>query len=306
MNFNKIIVENEKYYLNKYQYFYINKKEITKILNQINWPAIIVDTEFFNKSHNKEEIQPTLYNDTQKDLVYILQYSFAKNLEEIYNRINRKAIKSLAIKRNYNDKTYDFFKQYNLLKKSFINMCINKKIKTIIFAGQSNDKKIIESWVNENKNLLKNKKSDLFILDKTTNEYKINSLDIYQVLNHLSFVNLDNQNQQFYNPKNIQKGWIGENTITIPSLRKFIDYAKDIFNDSNLNDTEDIYLSCCNALKLFSLDKINIDEFEVLNKSVKLAKTHCFNDVLKILYLIDFIYAFSKFKNTNNKYIKKD
>ncbi|ADR24405.1 conserved domain protein [Mycoplasma leachii PG50] len=75
MNFNKIIVENEKYYLNKYQYFYINKKEITKILKQISWPAIIVDTEFFNKSHNKEELQPTLYNDNEKDCKFGLYFT---------------------------------------------------------------------------------------------------------------------------------------------------------------------------------------------------------------------------------------
>ncbi|SYV96136.1 Uncharacterised protein, partial [Mycoplasma putrefaciens] len=146
MKFNIIISSDKKYFLNNFQYFYIDKKQTLEELKKIKWPAIIVDTEFFNKSHNYDNLEPTLYDENQKDLVYVLQYSLAKNMNEIYYRVNRKAIKSLTIKRNFKDLNYNFFKQYNSLKNSFLNMCINKKIRTIIFAGSANDKKIIELW----------------------------------------------------------------------------------------------------------------------------------------------------------------
>ncbi|KNG79648.1 hypothetical protein [Mycoplasma sp. HU2014] len=306
MNFNSITSNKDKYFINDFQYFYINKKEVSNELKKIKWPAIIVDTEFFNRSHNTDNITPTLYDEQQKDLVYILQYSFAKNMNEIYYRVNRKAIKSLAIKRKHNDPNYNFTKQYNSLKNSFLNMCISKKIRTIIFAGSANDKKIIELWINQNKVILKNKKSDLFILDSQTKQYTVNSFDIYKVLQKLSFSNADENNNEFYNPKNLNKGLIGDDTIQLPSLRKFFDYTKQIFSDKGLNDEDDIYDLCCNALKLFSLKDIDVDHFKNYTRKVSLAKTHCFNDVLKILYMIDFLYAFSKFSDNKNKYIKKE
>ncbi|WP_043645703.1 hypothetical protein [Mycoplasma putrefaciens] len=306
MKFNIIISSDKKYFLNNFQYFYIDKKQTLEELKKIKWPAIIVDTEFFNKSHNYDNLEPTLYDENQKDLVYVLQYSLAKNMNEIYYRVNRKAIKSLTIKRNFKDLNYNFFKQYNSLKNSFLNMCINKKIRTIIFAGSANDKKIIELWINQNQAILKNKHSELFILDPTTKTYKVNSFDVYKILHNLSFSNTDQNNQQFYNPKNLNKGSIGENTIQLPSLKKFFDYFNQVFADPGFDEQENIYQLCSVALKFFSLDSLDEQQFKEYSHKINLAKKHCFNDVLKILYLIDFLYSFSKFDDSKNKYIKKD
>ncbi|SYV96135.1 Uncharacterised protein [Mycoplasma putrefaciens] len=60
------------------------------------------------------------------------------------------------------------------------------------------------------------------------------------------------------------------------------------------------------ALKFFSLDSLDEQQFKEYRHKINLAKKHCFNDVLKILYLIDFLYSFSKFDDSKNKYIKKD
>ncbi|ATZ18744.1 hypothetical protein ESOMN_v1c03620 [Williamsoniiplasma somnilux] len=307
MKNNSIQKKGDRYYLNDHQYFYLNKDTVLKDFKTIKFPAIIMDTEFFNKSHETNGNKSNLYNEINKDLVYILQYSFAKNFREIYERKNTKSIKSLTIKRSYKDEKYNFKKQYKAMMNSFINMCIGKGIKTLIFAGAANDKKIISSWINSNKKILNNKKTELFVLDEKTQDYSVNSFDIYNILeNALSFSNYTSEGLEFYKKQNLEKGKVGEDTISLPSLKKFFDYFNNIFDLKKFEESDDIYKLCCSALKFFSANTMHYDEFIKLNKDVNKAKIHCYNDVLKLLYLIKFLFAFTNFEDINNKYLKGD
>ncbi|ATZ17343.1 hypothetical protein ELUMI_v1c06210 [Williamsoniiplasma luminosum] len=296
------VTENE-FKINDHQGFFLDKEELVKNLNSIKLPIIILDTEFFNRSHDKTDMKNPLYNKKNKSLVYIIQYSFAKNFKEISLRNNHQAIKSMTIKRKHNDKKYDFYTQYNHMVKSFLNMLIAKKIKTIVLAGSSNDKEIFNSWINENKALLKNKKSSLFIKDPITGLYSVNTLDVYDILGKsMSFVNKKENGEEFYDPAKLKKGSLGMETIQIPSLKKFFEYFVEVFNSSKLEDHDDIYGLSMSALKFLSLPEPNQLDFLQWNKDVKKAKVHCYNDVLKMLYLLDFWYEFGYSKN--NKYLK--
>ncbi|WP_211246845.1 hypothetical protein [Mesoplasma photuris] len=307
MKQNSITKIEDKYYVNKHQYFLIDKKEIKSKMSKIAFPAIIMDTEFFNRSHDHNEMNKQLYSEEDHDIVYVLQYSFAQNFREIYTRNNRKSIKSMTMRRNYNDNHYNFMKQYDMTIKSFINMCINKGIKTLVFAGDANDAKILKTWINRNKQLLNNKKSELFILNEETHEYDVNTYDIYDVLNrNMSFSNFDKNGKQFYDPKNLKPGRMGENTLSLPSLKKFFDYMRTLSKNENFKEDEDIYKLCISALKFYSYDVATLEQHNAWNKDVKMAKVHCYNDVLKLLYLIDFLYAFMFFSDDKNKYIKNE
>lgn len=310
MKYKVIKKQEDRYYLNEYQFFYVDKNEMKARMSEIQFPAIVMDTEFFNRSHESydynEKNFPRLYDEEQKDLVYVLQYSFAQNFKEIHNRQNSKAIKSMTIKRNFKDPEYSFESQYDSTVKSFINMCINKNIKTLVFAGKENDARILKAWINKNKVLLNNKRSDLFIMNHKTKEYDVNAFDIYNVLNqNMSFSNFDKNGKQFYEPKNLKPGKKGENTLALPSLKKFFDYMQAIYPNTQFEEEDDIYNLCVSALRFFSYKDANFKDYLKLNKDVKKAKTHCYNDVLKLLYLIDFLYVFMFYDDAENKYIKK-
>lgn len=305
MKSNYITLKEDKYYLNEHQYFYINKEEIKKGLKDIKFPAIIMDTEFFNKSHDRSGIKHPLYNEKNKDLVYVLQYSFAKNFKEIYERKNIKAIKSMTIKHIYKDEKYNFYEQYNAMVKSFLNMCISKNIKTLVFAGGANDVKIMKTWINNNKKILNNKKSDLFILNPENKEYDVNSFDIYSVMEKaFSVSNYNADGSEFYKKDLLKKGNVGLDTIQLPSLKKFFDWMGPAYTDGKFDEEEDIYDLCVKSCNFYSNKSMHYKDFLLWNAAVKKSKMHCYNDVLKLLYLIKFMYAFINFTNEENNYLK--
>ncbi|ATZ20877.1 hypothetical protein [Mesoplasma coleopterae] len=288
MKYKNLEIKNNSVKLNKYQSIHFNFEGLQNKLKEIKFPVLILDTEFFNRSHDFDNIEPKLYGEKEKDIVYLMNYSFAKSFNEIQSRNNHKSINSLSIKRKVNDDKYDFKSQYQSMIKSFINMCINKNIRTIIFAGQDNDKKIIEQWINTYKALFKNKKTDLFIFNKDTKKYRLNSFDIYDALEqNLSFANYLKDGTKFYNEQNLKKGDI-EDSIKIRSLKKFFDYTEELHSKYNFKE-DNITFLCSRALKLFSLEKVSQSEHDKLSKSLKEARSHCYDDVLKILVLIKFL-----------------
>lgn len=287
MKYKNLEIQDNEIKLNKYQSIYFNFEGLKNKLKEIKFPVIILDTEFFNRSHDFENLEPKLYNEKQKDIVYLMNYSFAKSFNEVQTRNNHKSINSLSIKRKVNDEKYNFKNQYQSMIKSFINMCINKNIRTIIFAGQDNDKKIIEQWINTYKALFKNKKTDLFIFNKDTKTYTLNSFDIYDALEqNLSFANYVKDGSKFYNEQNLKKGEI-EDSIKIRSLKKFFDYTEDLHSKYKFTE-DDIRSLCAQALKLFTLPEVSQTQHDKLSKSLKQTRKHCYEDVLKILVLIKF------------------
>ncbi|ASZ09115.1 hypothetical protein CK556_01935 [Mesoplasma chauliocola] len=287
MKYKNLDIKENSIKFNKYQSIFFNFEGLQNKLTKIKFPVIILDTEFFNRSHDFDNIEPKLYSESEKDIVYLMNYSFAKSFNEVQTRNNHKSINSLSIRRKVNDDKYNFKNQYQSMIKSFINMCLNKNIRTIIFAGQDNDKKIIEQWINTYKALFKNKKTDLFLYNKETRLYTLNSFDIYDALEqNLSFTNYDKNGEKFYNEQNLKKGDI-EDSIKIRSLKKFFDYTDDLHSKYNFKEDNITYL-CSRALKLFSLTEISQGEHDKLSKSLKEARKHCYDDVLKILVLIKF------------------
>lgn len=296
MKYKDLKIDDKKVIFNKFQTIYVDYEKIRESIKNIKFPVMIIDTEFFNRSHDWDNIEKKLYDDKNKNVIYLMNYSFAKNFKEIEIRNNFKSINSLSIKRKPNDDKYDFKKQYDSMVISFINMCINKNIKTMIFAGQDNDKKIIENWINNHKSLFHNKKTELFVLNKETNNYNLNSFDIYDLLEqNFSFTNFNQQGEKFYNEQNLKNGKI-ENTIAIRSLKKFFDYTSDLHKKVNLKD-DDIAFLCSKVLKLFSLPEVDGKQHTHLSKFLKDAKKHCYDDVLKILLIIKFISYISTKRN---------
>ncbi|ATZ18032.1 hypothetical protein [Mesoplasma melaleucae] len=287
MKYKNLEIQDNKIKLNKHQSIYFNFEGLKNKLKEIKFPVIILDTEFFNRSHDFEKIEPKLYSENEKDIVYLMNYSFAKSFNEVQTRNNHKSINSLSIRRKVNDEKYNFKNQYQSMIKSFINMCVNKNIRTIIFAGQDNDKNIIEQWINTYKVLFKNKKTDLFIFNKETKAYDLNSFDIYDALEqNLSFTNYAKDGSKFYNEQNLKKGDIHD-SIKIRSLKKFFDYTEDLHSKYNFVE-DNIKFLCSRALKLFSLPEVSQAEHYRLSNSLKEARKHCYDDVLKILVLIKF------------------
>lgn len=304
MKHQAIKVKDNKYYLNQFQWFMVQKDDLKKRLSEIQFPAIVLDTEFFNQSHNQTNLPDPLYNEKNPSLVYVLQYSFVNSLKEIFLRSNRRAIKSLTIKRKFNDPKYDFNQQYEGLIRSFIQMCINKKIQTIIVSGASNDKTILQNWVNNHQTWLKNKSTGVFQKNGNGN-YELQIFDIYDVLEKtMAFSNFKSDGSVFSEPKHLKKGNFGENTIQIPSLKRFFDYFAQLYQTERFEDNADIYKLCVGALRFYSLKTMSYKDFLKYNEQVKQAKFHCFNDVLKTLYMLKFWYSLLAFPDDKNKYLK--
>ncbi|AKU79746.1 hypothetical protein [Spiroplasma turonicum] len=311
MKLNSIQVIDEGYFLiNENQTFRFDKEVAKNYIEKIEFPIIILDTEFFNYSHDiNNEFEEKLYNENNKDLVYVVQYSFAKSLKEISSRDNKKAIKSISIKRSYNDSSYNFYSQYEKMIISFLNMCRNKDIRTIVCAGASNDIKIIKLWVNNNRKLFSKKPLKMTYLNKEKNELNVKNFDVYDILeNCFSFSNTKNDGTEFWNKNNLPSGKQNDEMITLTSMKKFFDWFEGNVDNIFKNEKTDIYSMCCETYSFFSYPntkKISFESYKHMNKTLKKVIDHCYNDVLKILIFLEFIYEFTYNNYFKNKFIKK-
>ncbi|AKX34151.1 hypothetical protein SLITO_v1c05000 [Spiroplasma litorale] len=310
MKLNSIQVIDEGYFLvNEHQNFRFDKNIAKSFIEKLEFPIIILDTEFFNNSHDNSDYDKKLYDDKNKDLVYVVQYSFAKSLKEISSRDNKKAIKSISIKRNFNDKSYNFYSQYEKMVVSFLNMCRNKDIKTIVCAGASNDIKIINIWVNNYKKLFSKRPLKMTFLNKEKNETNVNFFDVYDILqNCFSFSNTKSNGEEFWNKNNLPSGKQNDEMISLTSMKKFFGWFDQIVDNIFKTEKHDIYSMCCEAYTFFSypLDKkISFESYKRMNNTIKKVIDHCYNDVLKILIFFDFIFEFTYNFYDKNKYIKK-
>ncbi|ASP28271.1 hypothetical protein SCORR_v1c04990 [Spiroplasma corruscae] len=311
MKLNSIQVIDEGYFLvNESQTFRFDKNIAKSFIEKIEFPIIILDTEFFNNSHDiNNEYEEKLYNENNKDIVYVIQYSFAKSLKEISSRDNKKAIKSISIKRNYNDNSYNFYNQYEKMIISFLNMCRNKDIRTVICAGASNDVKIINLWVNNYRRLFTKKHLKMTFLNKEKNELNVNFFDIYTLLeNSLSFSNTKNDGTEFWNKNNLPSGKQHDEMISLTSMKKFFNWFDEIVDDPFKLEKNDIYTMCCETYSFFSYPinkKISFESYKHMNNTLKKVIDHCYNDVLKILIFLDFIFEFTYNSYEKNKFIKK-
>ncbi|QBQ07685.1 hypothetical protein SGLAD_v1c04860 [Spiroplasma gladiatoris] len=304
------IVDDGYFLLNEHQNFRFDKNIAKKFLEKIQFPIIILDTEFFNHSHDSGDLKNKLYSDKQKDIVYVIQYSFAKSFKEIAYRDNSKAIKSIFIKRGLNDKTYNFHEQYSRMITSFLSMCRNKEIKTIICAGASNDIKIINQWINDYKHLFARRSLNMAFLNKEKNELNANYFDIYEILeNAFSFSNTNAIGEEFYNPKNLPVGKQSDQMIALTSCKKFFDWFESIDNKILKNEDDEIRSLCTMAYSFFSFpnnEKMSYDIYKNMIEVLRKVVVHCYNDVLKILTFLGFVYEFVYLPYSKNTFIKKD
>ncbi len=302
-------LDDGSFLLNKHQSFWFDKTVARKLLENIQFPIIVLDTEFFNHSHDNGEISEKLYNENDKDLVYVIQYSFAKSLKEISHRDNKKAIKSITIKRAHNDTDYDFHKQYKKMITSFLNMCRNKEIRTIVCAGATNDIKIINKWINDNKHFFTRKTLNLAFYNKEKGELNANYFDIYDILeNSMSFTNTNKDGESFWNANYLPIGKQGHDSIALTSSKKFFDWFALISENTLKQENEDIYSMCCSAYNFYSYPvnkKMSFEQYQELNKIIKKVIDHCYNDVLKVLFFLAFVYEFTYLPLSKNSYIKK-
>lgn len=289
--YSAILLENDKYSINKNQVFKFDVKKAKQLFKNIKFPVIILDTEFFNSSHDKENQKIKYYESIEKNIVYVLQYSLASSIKEIYNRDNSTSIKSMTIRRNHNDFTYDFEKQYHRLILSFLNMCVNKKIKTIICSGGANDIVIINKWLEKYRYIFSRRKIRLVSLEKPK---EVNSFDVHSILeNCYSFSNMDKDGSEFWPQKNLPKGKLDNQMITLTSMKKFFDWFGSKLPIKTKKEDEEIYNLCCKAVKFYSIpnfDNISATDFDKLSKSIKKVIKHCYNDVYKILEFLSVTY----------------
>ncbi|QGS51923.1 hypothetical protein [Spiroplasma tabanidicola] len=303
------IIEDGYFLVNEYQNFRFDKHIARTMLEKIQFPIIILDTEFFNHSHDEGEYEDKLYSEDQKDVVYVIQYSFAKSLKEIAYRDNTKSIKSIYIKRGHNDKTYNFQEQYSKMVTSFLSMCRNKEIKTIICAGASNDIKIINKWINDYKHLFARKSLNMAFYNKEKKELNANFFDIYDILeNAFSFSNTTSTGEEFYNANNLPSGKQADNMIALTSCKKFYDWFESINIKAIKNEDEEIRNLCIAAYTFYSTPfeaRMNFEVYRNMISVIRKVVVHCYNDVLKILIFLGFIYEFVYLPYEKNSYIKK-
>lgn len=308
MKYNSITPnENGGYKINDHQYFIFDKEKAKEIMNNVKFPAIVLDTEFFNVSHYKEQTKRKLYEEIGEDIVFLIQYSFASNFKEIANRENRKAIKSLSIKRLYNDETYNFEEQYNRMIISFLNMCVNKNIKTIVCAGSFNDIRIINKWIKDRKSLFVRKNIDLLVVNKNEEEGHVNSFDVYSILeNAIKFSNKTASGEEFLDVKNVQIDKENE-LATLPSSKKLFNWFDKASRIQFKEEKDTIYHMACKCLTFYSyVDKeVDFNKHMSLNKVIKDVSSHCFDDVLRMLEFLAFSYCFAYLEDDKNPYIKK-
>ncbi|ATG97407.1 hypothetical protein CP520_01370 [Mesoplasma lactucae ATCC 49193] len=297
--------EDGKYVLNKYQSFYVDEDAVEQdLLREIKFPVLIMDTEFFNRSHDPKpnDSGKKLYSDDEPSMIYTLCYSIANSYMDLANRKNKKSISTLYVRRKMNKADFNFKKEMDRMLTTFVNICIAKNIRTLVFAGESNDVKILTNWINNHSNLLNNKKQELFTRNKQTRQLEINTFDIYKTLEKgFSFSDFTTEGEEFYNPKNLKKGIMGENTIQIPSLKLFFDYFKEYYKDK-FEEKNGIYELCKDALTFYSTDSFASEkQFQEGIEVIREVRKHCRNDVLKLLYLINFMYVFGVLSNDQAK-----
>ncbi|WP_146637782.1 hypothetical protein [Spiroplasma clarkii] len=138
--------------------------------------------------------------------------------------------------------------------KSFLNMCRNKEIKTIVCAGGVNDIKIINQWINENKKLFARKTLNMAFYNKDTKELNASYFDIYHVLeNSFSFSNTCSDGSEFYNANNLPKGKQADDMIALTSSKKFFDWFEGVGSNNILkSENEEIHDLCKKAYKLYA------------------------------------------------------
>lgn len=308
MKENIIVKKNNLFYLNQYQWFALDDKRLKQNLNKLKFPIMILDLEFFNQSHDLNKIEPKLYGDdpNNKSVVYILSYAIITSLKELTVVSYEKEIKELRIRRRLNDDQYNFKIQYDRMIKSFFNIILKNDVETILVAGKSNDKAILEQWVNEYRFLFKNKKVKVLETDKKQ-QCKLKIQDVYDTLSScMAFSNYKSDGSAFYNSNYLKKGFIKNDTIQIPSLKKFFKYMNGLYDDISFEDNDNICLLCASALEFFSSKQIEVARYHKLNQDVLKSLKHCQNDVYKILEILNFWYYFSLINQQKNKYLKQE
>ncbi|WP_338969180.1 hypothetical protein [Spiroplasma endosymbiont of Labia minor] len=290
MNLESIYKKDGKYFLNEHQYFIVYKDILKQNLKKISFPCIILDTEFINKSHFLKEFEQlgavNLNSDEEatylKNIIITINFSFARNYEDILKRDNQKAIKSIKMVRKKKMNASIFYEQYRKLIYDFINIVNKKNIKTLVFAGKANDEAIINEWFEKIKFKFKPK-----ILITNSVKSQIKAVDIYDTLeSSFEFSNVNNNGEQFVDPKNYGVN-TKNNLLKIKSQKTFFEYFKSI-TSINFEEDEKIYDLCCQAYYFFAKENLNEQEFNKGSLIIKSINMHCKNDVLKSLLLIKF------------------
>ncbi|ATZ16354.1 hypothetical protein JN01_0605 [Entomoplasma freundtii] len=275
-----------KYYLNEFQWFVMKPEGLAQDLAQIKYPALILDTEFFNQSHQIDANLTPLYNEKNKSIVYVLDYALIKTKKDLTLLNKDKLIKNFRLRRRLNDENYDFQKQYTQLIHNFCHLLVKNQVATIIVAGASNDRPILENWIKQCTSYF-NRRSAPVILQP---EPKLFMLDVYNSLeNNMAFANFKADGSVFWEPKNLKPGFYGPETRQLPSLKKFFEYMSQSYPKFGFEDNADIYRLSQNALTFFTVPNFaNEKTYHYLNRSVREAEHHCFNDVYKLWELLSF------------------
>jgi len=304
MEFKKVCFREGKYYLNEEQFFMVDREKIKKEMGEWSFPMLIMDTEFFNKSHDKFKIRPSAYTRKNPDIIYTLSFSIAQSYKDLLDRNNDRSVTSYSIHRRNSDKNFDAQKQMDKLLTKFFNMAFHKNIKSLVFAGKANDQIILNNWINQHTTVLNNKVTELFTKDPTTKKWAVKALDAYDVLKDgFSVSNTLQGNLQYDADNNLKNGSIGENTKQIPGLRRFYEYVTLFPNIEQLDEEDNIYDLCVDVLRLFSLPYKKNKMINQDQHSLKLAIRHCRNDVVKLLYLIYFLHCFGNMDDKSNPFV---
>lgn len=88
--------------------------------------------------------------------------------------------------------------------------------------------------------------------------------------------------------------------MQLPGLAKFFDYFASYYQGNFLAEKTNIYQLCISALEFYTTCEFtDVEQFNGYNEKIREVRRHCQNDVLKLLYLINFIYVYGV--NKNNK-----
>jgi len=103
----------------------------------------------------------------------------------------------------------------------------------------------------------------------------------------------------------LKPGKMGEKTVQLPGLAKFFDYFDSYYQGNFLAEKTNIYQLCISALEFYTIPKFaDVEQFNSYNEKIREVRRHCQNDVLKLLYLINFIYVYGV--NKNNKVVSDE
>lgn len=270
-------VQEVRYDLNSHQWIIIKKEIIQDTFRKLKFPLMFLDLEFFNRSHQTRQ-----FNDYCCDLgdgqsyVYLLQFAIYRNFKELMKSDPKNTIKTLTLERKRFGDHYSFTNNYQLLISDFINLLLDNKIRTIVLAGASNDEQIINSWFKE----YRNSKNKLI---------KPEFWDIYPTLEQtMSFANFTAKGEIFWTPNNLKRGFSGDNSLSLPSLKKFFNYMTTVFPNFAYNDDADIYRLSREILEFFCRSRLTTLQYNKGIKAFREAQKHCFNDVYKLITIIKY------------------